>query len=314
VSRDALAAAEAPRVPSSAPVRCACVDIGSNTTRLLVADCAGDRLRELMTQRVYTRLGRSMKKSRSIPPEKLEETAAVVDTQVRHALELGAERVAVVATAAIRDARNGTRLARAVASATGLEVTVLSDDEEARLAFVGATRMLAAPVDGSLAVVDVGGGSTEIAIGSIAEGATWTASFRIGSGFLADSYLHSDPPAARELQAVREHVAGTFEGLDTPPVTRAVACGGSASSLRRMAGAELSHDALERAIRLLAGGTAVEIAERFELDPERVRLLPAGVLILEAVSDCLGLPLKISGGGIREGVILELATGAWPGR
>jgi exopolyphosphatase / guanosine-5'-triphosphate,3'-diphosphate pyrophosphatase len=296
----------------AAALRCACVDIGSNTTRLLVADVDGGRLRELMTQRVYTRLGRSMSKRRAIPAAKLDETAEVVATQVRHAAELGAERLAVVATAAIREARNGDRLCEAVTAATELTPDVLSDAEEARLAFVGATRMLTTPAEGRLAVVDVGGGSTEIAIGSVDEGATWTASFRIGSGFLADSYLHSDPPAARELQAVREHAAGTFEGLSTPPVARAVACGGSASSLRRMAGAELSHDALERAIRLLASGPVAEIAERFELDPERVRLLPAGVLILEAISDCLGLPLKISGGGIREGVILELAAGTWP--
>jgi len=294
-------------------VRCACVDIGSNTTRLLVADCGEGRLRELMTQRVYTRLGKSMTKRRSIPEAKLDETAAVVATQVRHALDLGAERLAVVATAAIRDARNGSRLGAAVERSAGVALEVLSDDEEARLAFVGATRMLATPIDGSLAVVDVGGGSTEIAIGSVADGATWTASFRVGSGFLADSYLRSDPPAARELAAVRAHAAGTFEGMSPPPVARAVACGGSASSLRRMAGAELSHDALERAIRLLASAPAAALAERFELDPERIRLLPAGVLILEAVSDSLGLPLKISGGGIREGVIAELAGGIWRG-
>jgi exopolyphosphatase / guanosine-5'-triphosphate,3'-diphosphate pyrophosphatase len=294
-------------------VRCACVDIGSNTTRLLVADCGEGRLRELMSERVYTRLGKSMTKRRSIPAAKLDETAAVVATQVRHALDLGAERLAVVATAAIRDARNGGRLGTAVERSAGVALEVLSDEEEARLAFVGATRMLATPVTGSLAVVDVGGGSTEIAIGSIADGVTWTASFRVGSGFLADSYLRSDPPAASELAAVRAHAAGTFEGMSAPPVARAVACGGSASSLRRMAGAELSHDALERAIRLLASAPATALAERFELDPERLRLLPAGVLILEAVSDSLGLPLKISGGGIREGVIVELASGAWRG-
>jgi exopolyphosphatase/guanosine-5'-triphosphate,3'-diphosphate pyrophosphatase len=158
-------------------------------------------------------------------------------------------------------------------------------------------------------VVDVGGGSTEIAIGSIEGGVVWSQSFRVGSGFLADSYLVSDPPSAHELQAARAHATGVFEGLRTPPVARAVASGGSATSLRRMAGAELSHDALERAIRLLASAPAAELAERFELDPERVRLLPAGVLILEAVGDALGLSLKIGNGGIREGVVLELAAG-----
>jgi exopolyphosphatase/guanosine-5'-triphosphate,3'-diphosphate pyrophosphatase len=169
--------------------------------------------------------------------------------------------------------------------------------------------MLSAPVDGAIGVVDVGGGSTEIAIGTLADGVVWSKSFRIGSGFLADSYLRSDPPAATELDAARHHAQGTFEGLNVPPVERAVACGGSAASLRRMAGAELTHDALERAVRLLASAPRAEIAERFELDPERVHLLPAGVLILDAVTDAIGVPLRIGGGGLREGVVLELAAG-----
>lgn len=287
---------------------CACVDIGSNTTRLLLAECTDGSLRELMTQRVFTRIGKSIRRDGAIPADKLEETTGVVERQVRHARELGAERIAIVATAAVRQARNGTDLTDAIHTATGLPTRVLSEEEEARLAFLGASRTLGMPVDGNLAVVDVGGGSTEIAIGSIDEGVIWSQSFRIGSGFLADSYLLSDPPAANELQAARAHATGMFEGLRTPPVARAVASGGSATSLRRMAGGELSHDALERAIRLLASAPAVELAERFELDPERVRLLPAGVLILEAVGDALGQSLKIGNGGIREGVVLELAA------
>ena len=286
---------------------CACVDIGSNTTRLLLAEARDGTLRELMTQRVFTRIGRSIRKDGSIPRAKREETTGVVERQVRHARELGAERIAIVATAAVRQARNGATLTDAIESATGLPVRILSEDEEARLAFLGASRTLGAQVDGNLAVVDVGGGSTEIAIGSLDGGVIWAQSFRIGSGFLADSYLHSDPPAAGELQSARAHATGVFEGLNTPPVARAVASGGSATSLRRMAGGELSHEALERAIRLLASAPASELAERFELDPERVRLLPAGVLILEAVGDALGLSLKIGNGGIREGVVLELA-------
>ncbi len=288
---------------------CACIDIGSNTTRLLLAECRGGSLRELMTQRVFTRIGKSIRRDGAIPQDKLDETADVVERQVRHARELGAERIAIVATAAVRQARNGAALTDAIAAATGLPTRVLSEDEEARLAFLGASRTLGSPFEGSLGVIDVGGGSTEIAIGSLEGGVEWAKSFRIGSGFLADSYLVSDPPAANELQAARAHASGTFEGLRTPAVDRAVASGGSATSLRRMAGAELSHEALERAIRLLASAPAGELAERFELDPERVRLLPAGVLILEAVGDCLGTSLKIGNGGIREGVVLELSAG-----
>src|SRR5881227_1061800 len=289
---------------------CACVDIGSNTTRLLVAECRDSGVRELMTQRVFTRLGKALRQNGEIAQDKLAETAGVVEQQVRHARELGAERIAIVATAAIRQARNRDALLAAIAAATGLEAHVLSEEDEARLAFLGASKTLGAPFDGNLCVVDVGGGSTEIAIGSMEEGVIWSQSFRVGSGFLADSYLISDPPSAHELEAARAHAGGMFEGLRTPPIARAVASGGSATSLRRMAGAELSYEALERAIRLLASAPAAELAERFELDPERVRLLPAGVLILEAVGDALDQPLKIGNGGIREGVVLELAAAA----
>jgi len=285
-----------------------CVDIGSNTTRLLVARVEAGQLRELMTQRAYTRLGKALRKNGEIAPEKIEEEADIVSTQVRHAREIGVERLTIVATAAIRKAANRDELVRAVEDATGTAPRVLTEDEEARLAFLGASRTLAAPLEGSLAVVDVGGGSTEIAIGTLEDGVHWSASFAIGSGFLADSYLHSDPPAVHELHAVREHAVGTFEGLRTPQVDRAVASGGSATALRRVAGAELSHDALERAIRVLATAPTTEVAERFELDVERVRLLPAGVLILEAITDSLGQALKIGNGGLREGCIIEMAA------
>jgi exopolyphosphatase/guanosine-5'-triphosphate,3'-diphosphate pyrophosphatase len=274
-----------------------------------VAECrGGGAVRELMTQRVYTRLGKALGKDRQLPDEKVDEVASVVERQVRHARELGAERVRIVATAAIRQAVNRDQLVTAIERCAGVEAHVLSDEDEARLAFAGATRMLAAPVEGAIGVVDVGGGSTEIAIGTLEAGVTWSKSFRIGSGFLADSYLRSDPPAASELESARHHAEGMFEGLRAPAVERAVACGGSAASLRRMAGAELTHDALERAVRLLASAPRADIAERFELDPERVHLLPAGVLILDAVSGALGVPLKIGGGGLREGVVLELAA------
>lgn len=285
-----------------------CVDIGSNTTRLLVARIEDGRLRELMTQRSYTRLGKALRKNGRIPAAKIDQEAKIVATQVRHAREIGVERLRIVATAAIRTAANRADLVRAVEEAIGTAPDVLTDEEEARLAFLGASRTLTSPLDGSLAVVDVGGGSTEIAIGTLDDGVHWSASFSIGSGFLADAYLHSDPPAVRELHAVREHAFGCFEGLETPPIERAVASGGSATALRRVAGGELSHDALERAIRVLATAPAADIAERFELDVERVKLLPAGVLILEAITDTLGRPLKIGNGGLREGCIMELAA------
>ena len=290
-----------------------CIDIGSNTTRLLVADAGNGGLREVVTQRAFTRLGKSMVEGGAIPAEKIAETAGVVATQTRIAREAGAQEVVAVATAAIREAPNGDELREAVAEAGGTPLRVLSDVEEARLSFVGATRTLATPAEGTVAVIDVGGGSSELAVGDPDGTMRWSRSFRIGSGFLADRYLSSDPPAAGELAALRSHVGGTFEGLDPPAADSAVAVGGTATSLRRLVGAELAHDTLERGIRVLSSTPIEEVAARFELDPERVRLLPAGILILEALSDTLGLPLRIARGGLREGVILELVEGRRPG-
>ena len=180
----------------------ACIDIGSNTTRLLVAEPEEGRLRELVARRVYTRLGRSLRETGSIPAEKVAETAEVTAAQAREAHDLGAERVAIVATAAIRQAANRDELVAAVEDAAGIAPRILTDEEEARLAFLGASRALPAPVEGRVAVVDVGGGSSEMAVGTIAAGVEWAASVAIGSGFLADGYLRSDPPYPAELSAI----------------------------------------------------------------------------------------------------------------
>jgi exopolyphosphatase / guanosine-5'-triphosphate,3'-diphosphate pyrophosphatase len=288
---------------------CACIDIGSNTTRLLVADVGNAQLRELVTQRAFTRIGKSLLAGGAIPVEKIAETAEVVRTQTAVAREVGAREIVAVATAAIRNAPNRDELVTAVEDAGEMQLSVLTSEEEARLSFVGATRTMLQPADGTIAVLDVGGGSSEIAVGEPDGRMTWSASFRIGSGFLADSYLRSDPPSVEELENVRRHVTGAFEGLEPPLAQSAVAVGGTATSLRRMVGAELSHETLERGIRVLSTTPIGEIARRFELDPERVRLLPAGILVLEAMSEVLRLPVRIARGGLREGMLLELVAG-----
>jgi exopolyphosphatase/guanosine-5'-triphosphate,3'-diphosphate pyrophosphatase len=289
---------------------CACIDIGSNTTRLLVAEPADGRLRELLRQRAFTRIGKGLQPDDTISAKKIREVAEVVATQMRLARELDTETIRVVATAAIREAANQDDLTRAIAKRAGVEVEILSDEEEARLAFVGATSALDHPPDGDIAVVDVGGSSSEIAIGTIAAGVRASSSFRIGSGFLADAYLHDDPPSVTQLQGVRAHVAGTFEGFSLPTPELAVGVGGSSTSLRRLVGGVLDHESLERGLRILATLPSESVARAFELEAERVRLLPAGMLVLEEISDRLGRPLMIGRGGLREGVILELLIAA----
>ena len=148
---------------------CAAVDIGSNTTRVLVAEPQEGQLRKVMEQRAYTRIDKSAKRKGKITAEKTAELAEVVTTQVRLAEELGAEAIRIVATAAIREAKNGEQVAKEIARAAGGPVEVLSEEEEGRLAFLGATKTLGHPVEGEVGVVDVGGGSSEIVIGTVAE-------------------------------------------------------------------------------------------------------------------------------------------------
>jgi exopolyphosphatase / guanosine-5'-triphosphate,3'-diphosphate pyrophosphatase len=286
-------------------LRLACVDIGSNTTRLLVAEIDDEGVwRELMTQRAYTLIGKRADKKGQIPDKVVENVIEVVSTQVRLAREMGADDVTIVATAAVRAAPNKDKLLELVQTRTDLPVRVLTGHEEAQLAFVGATKRLGAPAEGTIVVIDVGGGSTEIAIGTVDDGSTWDATFRVGSGMLTESYVTHDPPDVSDLDKIRKHVSGVFEGLELPAIDKAVAVGGTATSLRRLVGAELSHETLERGIRILADSPAAEVAERFDLAPERVEILPAGMLVLEELSDLIGLPLSIGNGGLREGVIL----------
>ncbi|MGA2469368.1 MAG: hypothetical protein ABSG64_01590 [Solirubrobacteraceae bacterium] len=289
---------------------CACIDIGSNTTRLLVAEPADGRLRELLRQRAFTRIGKGLRNDDRIPLKKINEVVGVVETQIRVARALGSETIRAVATAAIREAANQDALTGAIAERTGIDVEVLSDEDEARLAFVGATSALDQPPDGDIAVIDVGGASSEIAIGTIAAGVRATSSFRIGSGMLADAYVRSDPPSVAELMALRAHISGTFEGFVLPTPDLAVAVGGSASSLRRLVGTVLDHESLERGLRILATTPSELIARTSEIEAERVRLLPSGLLILEAISDRLERQLNVGRGGLREGVILDMLIAA----
>jgi exopolyphosphatase / guanosine-5'-triphosphate,3'-diphosphate pyrophosphatase len=287
-------------------VLCAAIDIGSNTTRLLVAEPQDGQLKMVMQQRAYTRIGKASKHNGKITNEKVAEVAEAVSTQVRLAEELGAGVIRTVATAAIREASNRKKAVAAIEKAAGVEVEVLSEEEEGRLAFLGATKALGHPIEGDVAVVDVGGGSSEIILGTVAEGVREVRSFKIGSGSLADEFLADDPPSASELREIREHIAKFFDGVEVPQPEQAVAVGGSATSLRTLVGAVLEYETLERAMRVLATDEITEVARKFELDPRRVRILPTGVLILEKLSQILGQPLQIGKGGLREGVILDL--------
>jgi exopolyphosphatase/guanosine-5'-triphosphate,3'-diphosphate pyrophosphatase len=292
-------------------VRCACIDIGSNTTRLLVADVAvgGAVLAPVVERRAFTQLGRVCRAGGAVPPDAREALAAIVAAQAQEARTLGAAAIRVVATAALRRSADGLAICHALAAAAGAPVELLSERDEARLAFAGATSVLKDVATGAVAVVDVGGGSAQLVAGTRDAGPRWSVSLPLGSSDLTAAHLHGDPPAAHELAALRDAVEQTLAGVALPPVERALAVGGSATSLRRLAGARLEAASLERALAELVAASAAEAGTRLRIAPERARLLPAGIVVLAAVTRRLG-PLEIARGGLREGVLHELAAAA----
>jgi exopolyphosphatase / guanosine-5'-triphosphate,3'-diphosphate pyrophosphatase len=300
-------------------MRCACIDIGSNTTRLLVADVVQGQLAAVVQQRSFTRIGRAIAVDGVIPAALIGDIVDVVAKQRDVAAVAGAGQLRVVATAAIRRAENRDELLAALRQRAGVEVTIVPSDHEARLAFEGATRTLESPPEGTIAVVDVGGMSTEIAIGTMAGGVTWARSYAIGSSALAAG-CHEDPPSATDMATMRAAARAAFAEADEvgataaaagdciPPADHAIAVGGSAASLPTLVGPVLDLAALTRALGVLTSAPAEEIARLHNLAPERTQLLPAGILVLGAAAERLGKPLRIARGGLREGVILELAA------
>jgi exopolyphosphatase/guanosine-5'-triphosphate,3'-diphosphate pyrophosphatase len=285
-------------------MRSACIDIGSNTTRLLVAERAGAGFREVLARRMFVPLATAS--GGSIGAETIGVLAAVVAAHAATARECGARGVQAVATAAIRQAADRDALCAAVTREAGLPVRVLTDAEEARLAFAGATAMLEPPPSGTIGVVDVGGGSSELVAGTAAGGVTWFRSVPVGSGVLTARHVREDPPGPAEIAALRADAEAAFGGVTAPVPAAAYAVGGSATSLHRVCGDELSPATLDRALTTLTAWPVREAAERLGLARERVRLLPAGLVLLRTASEAFGgVPLRVARGGLREGVVLE---------
>ena len=287
--------------------RYAVIDVGTNTVRLLVADGTDGRVEFVHSAKQMVRLGRELARDGSIGPRKIAEVAEVVAAFAEEATLHGAGELRVLATSAAREAQNGAELAEAVQAACGVPLEIVDGDEEARLAFTGALTALADPLDGEVGVVDVGGGSTEIVVGSASGGISWARSFRLGSGRIADDFFDHDPPRRGQLARARRLIDETLPDA-IPQPSHAVAVAGSATNLRRMVGPLLDAESLERALRILGDRPSHLVARQFSIDQERARILAGGALVLQAASVRLGQPLWVCRGGIREGAVLDMLS------
>jgi exopolyphosphatase/guanosine-5'-triphosphate,3'-diphosphate pyrophosphatase len=309
-------------------MRLATIDLGTNTVRLLVADVEpgvrGWRLVEA-DQRV-TRLGQGAARSGRLGEAPAGRTAAVVAEYARRARRAGAERVAIVATSAVREAANGAEFVAALERATGEPVTVVSGAEEAALTLAG---VLGGLDEGPLAtaatlVFDIGGGSTEYIL---ARGGVLVASvsLRLGVVDLAERYPFPGPVDTARYRAMHAEIAGRLDA-GVPPAMRAgpprlVGTAGTATTLAaldlglpvydaaRVQGHVLARGAVEGQLARLGALTVGERAALPCLEPGRADLILAGTAIVLATLDLTGADaLVVSDWGLREGILLRLGA------
>lgn len=285
-------------------MRAGVIDVGSNTVRLLVAKDSRRGLTAIATRRAHLGMGADIERCGSISDQKLEQLAQLVRRYAVEGRKAGADRLEAVVTAPGRQSANGEALRDVVRSATGLSVRQLSAEDEGRLAYTGAVHSCRSGRE-PVGVVDVGGGSTQLMVGTT-DDVSWLHCLDLGSLRLTARYLVSDPPLQTELTAAAEAVEKAFEHV-TPPLPRTVlATGGTARSLRRITGRRLGADVLGAALATLAAAPSARVAREHGVPVERARVLPAGTIVLREVQRRLGVKLEVARGGLREGVVIAL--------
>ena len=304
----------------------AVVDIGTNSTRLLVADVADD-VTELVRESTVTRLGEGVDATGRLGDEPQARVFAALDRYAEQIAAHDCEASAAVMTSAVRDAANGAEFAATVRERYGLAGRTLSGDEEAAFTFAGATAARPPDDPTERVVIDIGGGSTELVCGARGE-LGFHVSTQIGVVRHTERHLHADPPAADELvelaRAVSGGIAEAVPGDVRARAEAAIAVAGTATSCAaidlalevydtgRVEGHVLS---LARLGQLLERLAAMPVAERRQvtgLHPDRAPTIVAGVVILTSVLDAFGLDgVEVSDRDILWGVALGLARGDW---
>jgi exopolyphosphatase/pppGpp-phosphohydrolase len=279
------------------------VDVGSNTVRLLVARGG----RPVLSEREMLRLGADVERDGRISDTKLAEAAEVVAGYADDARSAGVERLELLITSPGRQAANGDELLEALAIAARCPARILSAAEEGRLAFVGAVGLAIPPARRTVAVVDVGGGSAQVVVGTRRDGPHWQRSIDLGSQRLTSRLLPDEPPGDFAVRRASAEVARYLTDLVPPVLRAAYAVGGSARALKRIVGPRLGAEELAYLLELVATTPAAELGERYGIAAERTRTVAAGTVLLAAFQLLLDAPLKVVRGGLRDGAVAELA-------
>jgi exopolyphosphatase/guanosine-5'-triphosphate,3'-diphosphate pyrophosphatase len=301
--------------------RVAAVDLGTNSTRLLVADVKDGRISDVARETRITRLGEGVDERRRLLPAAIARVRNVLADFRRTAESLGAERTLAIATSAVRDAENGEAFLGEIEWSYGFVTRLLSGHDEAMLMFRGVTSERT--LDDGTVIVDIGGGSTELVAGG-PEGIRWHDSLDIGSARLTERFLHSDQPTQNELDDAAAAVV-TLLAKRVPDEIRsdtlsAIGVAGTITSLGALAlgleeydrdrvhGFKLSAAALDEQLQRLASVPLEKRRDMRPLDPDRAPVIVGGAVIVREVLDYFGLDeLEISERDILDGAALAAA-------
>jgi exopolyphosphatase/guanosine-5'-triphosphate,3'-diphosphate pyrophosphatase len=288
-------------------MRVGVVDLGTNSTRLLVADVDGEQVTEISRRTTITRLGEGVDGRRKLLPLPIARVRNALSDYRRELEQLGAERVLAIGTSAVRDAENGEAFLGEVEWSYGFATRLLSGEEEASLTRRGVANGRALN-DGTL-VLDVGGGSTELIT------ADRQTSLDVGSVRLTERHLHGDPPRREEIQAAARTVR---DGLPELAAADAIGVAGTVTTLvalelggydaGRVHGYHLSRDAVDAQLERLASLPLAERRELPGLEPERAAVIVGGAIVVREVLDRYALEgLEVSERDLLHGAALEAA-------
>jgi len=274
-------------------MRIGVIDVGSNTTRLLVASADRDGVVPLEKEKIRLSLGEEIERYGAVSAVHVAAAAKAVRNFAAVARRKRVASLDVFLTAPGRQAGNADELVAALSRAARVPARVLTKEEEGSLAYRGAVLTAEIPLPSRIAACDIGGASTEIAVGSPDGEPDWIESVDLGSVRLT-ARAGDMPAEARQA----------FGSLEPPAVEAALVVGGSARAARRLVGTKLGEEELAEALQLVETLAPREIARRFGVDRARAEILPAGVILLAEVQRRLGVALNVCGGGIREGAVL----------
>jgi exopolyphosphatase/guanosine-5'-triphosphate,3'-diphosphate pyrophosphatase len=299
----------------SAPTSAA-IDIGSNSVHLLIARRGDDGLpTTLLDVSHQAGIGREVDATGELGEELRGSLLATLDQYVGLARARGAETIVLLGTEATRRASDAATFLADVRVRTGLDLMVLDRATEGLLTLLG---VAGGRVTGSLAVVDIGGGSTEVTVAHPA-GPPVVGVLPVGSARLAAAHVRHDPVTDEEVRTLRHAARELVSTLDVPRADRAVVAGGSGTNVSRLLGRErttpVDRATMEAALGLLRTSPAEALAAGTGLTPHRVRQLAAGLAIGEALLDRLGLDVvEVSDASLREGVLIAAwaAGTGWP--